>query len=440
MLSPSILRYYGIFLRQEWSFPSSSRLFQRLSSVHLAFPFLPRSTGQFAVVGALPRLVPALPEKGFGQLEGSKYAMRGYLTDKAYVYGFGMVTLEIVSGINNTNFRPKEEFVYFLDCCIKQCESQCSYTDLVHFLTFPSSEKIISMLRSHYHAYVLQEHGNLFELVDQSLGSNYSKEEALQMLELSLVCTDLSPMLRPAMSSVISMLEGKMPMKVMLANRATCMIDAYTEFEAFVGLVLLRTTIVGVTWECQARVLCKLTVTDFWADIYVEMEEIPQSSIQQEAFLPTEHTSMAVLLNNFMGSMSHVGSSNGSVELNYVPSLISEPINQMTIGENINMGPPLPSQDFVELPHVESPMYDTIIPFPLPLEVQLVDEARSSEYFHSQSSEDDGDILSIPMDDDSPNDGDCDTHLNRGEIPPYNERVMHFMNDIGEENDDDNVD
>ncbi|KAG6468100.1 hypothetical protein ZIOFF_072668 [Zingiber officinale] len=149
---------------------------------------------------------------------------------------------------------------------------------------------------------------------------------------------------------------------------------------------------------------------------------------------------MVALLNNFMGPMSHVGSSNRSVELNYVPSLISEPTIQMTIGENINMGPPLPSQDFIELPHVESPMHDTMIPFPLPPEVQLDDEARSSESFHSQSSEDGGDILSIPMDDDSPDDGDCDTHLNHGEIPPYNERVMHFMNDIGEENDDDNVD
>ncbi|KAG6529700.1 hypothetical protein ZIOFF_011913 [Zingiber officinale] len=134
------------------------------------------------------------------------------------------------------------------------------------------------------------------------------------------------------------------------------------------------------------------------------------------------------------------GSSNGSDELNYVPSLIFEPRIQITTSSNINMGPPLPSQDFVELPHGESPMYDTMIPFPLPPEVQLADVAQSSEYFHSQSSEDDRDILSIPMDDDSPDDGDCDTHLNRGEIPPYNERVMHFMNDIGEENDDDIVD
>ncbi|XP_042424202.1 probable LRR receptor-like serine/threonine-protein kinase At1g53440 isoform X2 [Zingiber officinale] len=119
-----------------------------------------------------------------------EYAMRGYLTDKADVYSFGVVTLEIVSGISNTNYRPKEEFVYLLDW-----------------------------------AYVLQEQGNLLELVDQSLGSNYSKEEALQMLELSLVCTNPSPTLRPAMSSVISMLEGKMPVKVMPANRAAATVD-----------------------------------------------------------------------------------------------------------------------------------------------------------------------------------------------------------------------
>ncbi|KAG6486407.1 hypothetical protein ZIOFF_054977 [Zingiber officinale] len=171
-----------------------------------------------------------------------------------------------------------------------------------------------------------------------------------------------------------------------------------------------RSTLITNDKSLQILFYLAQTVADFWADFYVEMEEILQSSIQREELLPTEHTSMVALLNNFMGSMSHVGSSNGFVELNYVPSLISEPTIQMTIGENINMGPPLPSQDFVELPHVESPMYDTMIPFPLPPEVQLDDEARSSEY--SQSSEDSGDILSIPMDDDSPDDGDCDTHLN----------------------------
>ncbi|XP_058100926.1 probable LRR receptor-like serine/threonine-protein kinase At1g53430 isoform X1 [Magnolia sinica] len=103
-----------------------------------------------------------------------EYAMRGYLTDKADVYSYGVVLLEIVSGKSNTNYRPKEEFVYLLDW-----------------------------------AYVLFEKGSLLELVDPVLGSDYSKEEALGMLNLALLCTNPSPSLRPIMSSVVSMLEGQ---------------------------------------------------------------------------------------------------------------------------------------------------------------------------------------------------------------------------------------
>lgn len=44
--------------------------------------------------------------------------MRGYLTDKADVYSFGVVLLEIISEKSNTNYRPKEEFVYHLDWVI----------------------------------------------------------------------------------------------------------------------------------------------------------------------------------------------------------------------------------------------------------------------------------------------------------------------------------
>ncbi|PIN06304.1 Serine/threonine protein kinase [Handroanthus impetiginosus] len=115
-----------------------------------------------------------------------EYAMRGYLTDKADVYSFGIVALEIVSGKSNTNYRPKEEFVYLLDW-----------------------------------AYVLQEQGNLLELVDPILGSNYSEEEALRMLNLALLCANPSPTLRPSMSSVVSMLEGKIPVQAPIVKRGT---------------------------------------------------------------------------------------------------------------------------------------------------------------------------------------------------------------------------
>ncbi|KAF2314440.1 hypothetical protein GH714_026392 [Hevea brasiliensis] len=120
-----------------------------------------------------------------------EYAMRGYLTDKADVYSFGVVGLEIVSGKSNTNYRPKEEFVYLLDW-----------------------------------AYVLQEQGNLLELVDPNLGSNYSKQEAMSMLNLALLCTNPSPTLRPSMSSVVSMVEGEIPVQALIIKRGSMDQDA----------------------------------------------------------------------------------------------------------------------------------------------------------------------------------------------------------------------
>ncbi|OMO74701.1 hypothetical protein CCACVL1_16524 [Corchorus capsularis] len=125
-----------------------------------------------------------------------EYAMRGYLTDKADVYSFGVVLLEIVSGKSNTNYRPKEEFVYLLDW-----------------------------------AYVLQEQGNLLELVDPSLGSHFSKEEASRMLNLALLCTNPSPTLRPSMSAVVNMMEGKIPVQAPLVKRRDAEQDA--RFKAF---------------------------------------------------------------------------------------------------------------------------------------------------------------------------------------------------------------
>lgn len=62
-------------------------------------------------------------------------------------------------------------------------------------------------------AYVLLEQGNLLELVDPGLGSEYSKEEALQMLNLALTCTNPTPTRRPTMSNVVSILEHKATME-----------------------------------------------------------------------------------------------------------------------------------------------------------------------------------------------------------------------------------
>ncbi|XP_072966545.1 probable LRR receptor-like serine/threonine-protein kinase At1g07650 [Typha angustifolia] len=112
-----------------------------------------------------------------------EYAMRGYLTDKADVYSFGVVALETVSGKSNTNYRPKEEFVYLLDW-----------------------------------ACVLQERGTLLDLVDPDLGLEYSRDEALVVLNVALLCTNASPTLRPTMSEVVSLLEGRTPLQQLLSD------------------------------------------------------------------------------------------------------------------------------------------------------------------------------------------------------------------------------
>ncbi|PIA33876.1 hypothetical protein AQUCO_03900019v1 [Aquilegia coerulea] len=103
-----------------------------------------------------------------------EYAVKGYLTDKADVYSFGVVALEIVSGRINTIYRAKEECIYLPDWALH-----------------------------------LQEEGDLMELVDPSLESNYIKEEVLGMIEVALSCTNTSPTLRPLMSSVVCILEGR---------------------------------------------------------------------------------------------------------------------------------------------------------------------------------------------------------------------------------------
>lgn len=51
---------------------------------------------------------------------------------------------------------------------------------------------------------------NFTDLVDPKLGSEVNKEEVERMVKVALLCTNASPSLRPTMSEVVSMLEGRM--------------------------------------------------------------------------------------------------------------------------------------------------------------------------------------------------------------------------------------
>ncbi|KAJ4703724.1 putative Kinase [Melia azedarach] len=104
-----------------------------------------------------------------------EYALWGYLTYKADVYSFGVVALEIVSGKNNMSYSAASE----IDCIC-----------LIDWACY------------------LQQGQKLIELVDPRLGLEYNKEEAERMIKVSILCTNVSPSLRPTMSEIVSMLEG----------------------------------------------------------------------------------------------------------------------------------------------------------------------------------------------------------------------------------------
>ncbi|KAJ0873946.1 putative protein kinase RLK-Pelle-DLSV family [Helianthus annuus] len=114
-----------------------------------------------------------------------EYAMRGYLTDKADVYSYGIVLLEIVSGMANVADRENENQFVLLE-----------------------------------RAFALKAAGNLMDLVDPKLGSEYDIQEMMVVINLALVCTTITPTDRPTMSSVVSMLEGRIVPEVYPAEQS----------------------------------------------------------------------------------------------------------------------------------------------------------------------------------------------------------------------------
>ncbi|CAN6545893.1 unnamed protein product [Malus baccata var. baccata] len=102
----------------------------------------------------------------------SEYALFGHLTEKADVFGFGVVILEIISGRPNSYNNLDPEKIYLLE-------------------------------------WVWTLHGN-----DQTLGlvdprlTEFDETEVTRLIRAALLCTQGSPMARPSMSRVVAMLFG----------------------------------------------------------------------------------------------------------------------------------------------------------------------------------------------------------------------------------------
>ncbi|XVF39976.1 hypothetical protein PTKIN_Ptkin01aG0076100 [Pterospermum kingtungense] len=101
-----------------------------------------------------------------------EYAMRGHLTEKADVFSFGVVALEILSGRPNSDNRLENDRVYLLEW-----------------------------------VWTMHENNQSLSLVDPTL-AEFDENEALRVIGVALLCTQASPTMRPPMSRVVAMLAG----------------------------------------------------------------------------------------------------------------------------------------------------------------------------------------------------------------------------------------
>ncbi|KAL9335265.1 hypothetical protein Peur_072446 [Populus x canadensis] len=98
-----------------------------------------------------------------------EYLVRGQLTEKVDVYGFGVLLLEIATGKKNSVFSQ-------------------------------GSSSILHSVWKHYKA------NTITDMVDPGLRGMFSQKQAEKVLQIGLLCTQASSRLRPSMNGVVQML------------------------------------------------------------------------------------------------------------------------------------------------------------------------------------------------------------------------------------------
>ncbi|XP_071692784.1 inactive protein kinase SELMODRAFT_444075-like [Rutidosis leptorrhynchoides] len=114
----------------------------------------------------------------FGYL-APEYTQTGLITEKTDIYAFGIVLLEILTGIKATEFSKTSRQQYFPEWGRRLLE-----------------EKVCA------------------EIVDRKLGNKYDVKEVEYMMHAARLCISPDPDHRPKMSKVLRILEGNVPLEL----------------------------------------------------------------------------------------------------------------------------------------------------------------------------------------------------------------------------------
>nr|CAB3490278.1 unnamed protein product [Digitaria exilis]CAB3503005.1 unnamed protein product [Digitaria exilis] len=104
-----------------------------------------------------------------------EYIKTGRPSVKTDIFGYGVTLLEIVTGERAIGFYPEAGEIMLID-----------------------------------RVKLLMERGQLQDIVDCNLGDLYNFEELEKITQIALLCTQMEPDHRPAMSEVVQMLEGEL--------------------------------------------------------------------------------------------------------------------------------------------------------------------------------------------------------------------------------------
>ncbi|KAH1047818.1 hypothetical protein J1N35_038602, partial [Gossypium stocksii] len=103
-----------------------------------------------------------------------EYIAKGRLTEKVDVYSFGVLMLEIISGVKNTKIESDNYF-----------------------------ETLVTDAWRHFQS------NTTTKIIDESLNAEDQIEEIKRQIQLGLLCTQAEPTLRPNMSKVLQILRHK---------------------------------------------------------------------------------------------------------------------------------------------------------------------------------------------------------------------------------------
>lgn len=131
-----------------------------------------------------------------------EYAMDGAFSVKSDTYSFGVILLEIVSGLK-ISLTHRQDFPNLLAyVSIVSCFKLCLFKQKI---AYPITVKLIIL----FQAWSLWKEGKTMNLLDSSLVENCSSVAVLRCIHIGLLCVQDNPSSRPDMSSIVFMLENE---------------------------------------------------------------------------------------------------------------------------------------------------------------------------------------------------------------------------------------